>query len=95
MIEEVSIGDPVLMQQGFNAYDDCSTKSKNRAAMKIMPLSHIIQISELDDECDTAAEIYSCGRQKEPLIVDAIISTNKGNGSVVRIKYFEFRTACL
>jgi hypothetical protein len=59
MIEEVSIGDPVL----------------------------------LDDECDTAAEIYSCGRQKEPLIVDAIISTNKGNGSVVRIKYFEFRTA--
>jgi hypothetical protein len=88
MIEEVSIGDPVLMQQGFNAYDDCSTKSKNRVAMKIMPLSHMIRItfSELDDECDTAAEIYSCGRQKEPLIVDAIISTGKGNGSVVRIK---------
>jgi hypothetical protein len=36
-----------------------------------------------DDECVTAAEIYSCGRQKEPTVVDAIFSTEKGNGTVV------------
>lgn len=38
---------------------------------------------ENDDECVTAAEVYSCGRQKEPLIVDAIFNTEKGNSTIV------------
>jgi hypothetical protein len=28
MIEEASVDDPVQMQQGFNAYDECSTMSE-------------------------------------------------------------------
>lgn len=38
-----------------------------------------------DDECVTAAEIYSCGREKEPNIVDSIFNTEKGNATVVNI----------
>jgi hypothetical protein len=46
--------------------------------------SSAIQIfSGYDDECVTAGEIYSCGRQKEPTVVDAIFSTEKGNATVV------------
>jgi hypothetical protein len=29
MIEEAADADPVELQNGFNAYDDCSAKSKN------------------------------------------------------------------
>jgi hypothetical protein len=29
MIEEAADADPVELQNGFNAYDDCSVKSKN------------------------------------------------------------------
>jgi len=35
MIEDASVNDPVQLQQGFNAYDDCSTKSE------IWPCIHI------------------------------------------------------
>lgn len=38
---------------------------------------------EQEDDCDTAGEIYACGRQKEPIIVDAIISSEKGNSTIV------------
>jgi len=38
---------------------------------------------EYDDECVTASEIYSCGREKEPTIVNAIFNTEKGNATVV------------
>jgi hypothetical protein len=39
---------------------------------------------EYDDECVTASEIYSCGRDKEPGIVDVIFNTEKGNTTVVK-----------
>jgi hypothetical protein len=39
---------------------------------------------ENDDECVTAAETYSCGREKEPGIVDAIFNTEKGNATMVQ-----------
>jgi hypothetical protein len=38
---------------------------------------------EYDDECVTASEIYSCGRDREPGIVDAIFNSEKGNATVV------------
>jgi hypothetical protein len=41
-------------------------------------------ITEYDDECVTASEIYSCGREKEAGIVDVIFNAEKGNATVVR-----------
>jgi hypothetical protein len=41
---------------------------------------------EYDDECVTAAEMYSCGREKEPGLVDIMLNSEKGNATVVRIK---------
>lgn len=38
---------------------------------------------ENDDDCVTAGDIYSCGKEKEPAIVDAIFNTEKGNGTMV------------
>jgi hypothetical protein len=38
---------------------------------------------EYDDECVTAAETYSCGREKEPGIVDVIFNSEKGNATIV------------
>jgi hypothetical protein len=38
---------------------------------------------EYDDECVTASETYSCGREKEPGIVNVIFKTEKGNATVV------------
>jgi len=37
----------------------------------------------MEDECKTAAEMYACGKEKEPAIVDAIFDSAKGNGTVV------------
>jgi hypothetical protein len=39
--------------------------------------------AENDDECVTASEIYSCGREKDPGVVDAIFNAEKGNATVV------------
>jgi len=37
----------------------------------------------MEDECKTAAEIYACGKEKEPAIVNAIFGSSKGNGTIV------------
>jgi hypothetical protein len=41
---------------------------------------------EFDDECVTASEMYSCGREKEPGLVDIMFNSGKGNATVVRIR---------
>jgi len=38
---------------------------------------------ETDDDCTTASEIYSCGKEKEPAIVGAILSSAQGNSTIV------------
>jgi hypothetical protein len=43
-----------------------------------------IHLLEFADECVTAAEVYSCGKQKEPTIVNAIFTESTGNGTYVR-----------
>jgi hypothetical protein len=84
MIEEAADADPVELQNGFNAYDDCSVKSKKFIFHYLNIDEYVILISlEYDDECVTASEIYSCGRDKEPGIVDVIFNTEKGNTTVV------------
>jgi hypothetical protein len=81
MIEEAS-SNPVQLQDSFTAYDECSSISAIWFISEIV--FHMILIfSGYDDECVTAGEIYACGRQKEPTIVDAIFSTEKGNATVV------------
>jgi hypothetical protein len=42
------------------------------------------EIVESDDECVTASEMYSCGREKEPGLVDAMFNSEKGNATIVR-----------
>jgi hypothetical protein len=87
MIEDAANEDPVQLQKGFTAYDDCSTISKIYLTLlygSINTTSYIWCI-EHDDECVTAAETYSCGREKEPSIVNVIFNTEKGNATVVRI----------
>jgi hypothetical protein len=43
----------------------------------------ISYFKENDDDCVTAGEIYSCGKEKEPAIVNAIFNAEKGNTTVV------------
>jgi hypothetical protein len=38
---------------------------------------------EYDDECVTASEMYSCGREKEPGLVDIMFNSGKGNATLV------------
>jgi hypothetical protein len=87
MIEDAANDDPVQIQRGFTAYDDCSTIRKiyllESRALKIKS-TFIIMCIEYDDECVTAAETYSCGRKKEPVIVDVIFNREKGNATIVR-----------
>jgi len=48
---------------------------------------NIIIIKEMDDGCTTAAEMYACGKEKEPAIVDAILGSSKGNATVVCVTF--------
>jgi hypothetical protein len=50
---------------------------------KILSKDFIYESIEYDDECVTASEIYSCGREKEPDYVNSIFNTEKGNTTVV------------
>ena len=87
MIEDASNEDPIQLQSGFTAYDNCSSIriiSKEIAHLFINTLfSHFFV--DNDDECVTASEIYSCGREKEPSIVNVIFNSEKGNATVVCI----------
>jgi len=88
MIEDAANEDPVQIQKGFTAYDECSNISKifrNLCCVKLLIQLRNIFCIEYDDECVTAAETYSCGREKEPGIVDLIFNTEKGNATIVRI----------
>jgi hypothetical protein len=85
MIEDAANDDPVQLQTGFTAYDDCSTISEIYLSGLSKGLNICIVSIENDDECVTAAETYSCGRDKEPGILDVIFNTEKGNATVVRI----------
>jgi hypothetical protein len=84
MIEDAANDDPVQLQTGFSAYDDCSTKS-NIYFLRHNLYDDFIRfvLGENDDECVTASEIYSCGREKEPGIVGVIFNTEKGNATEV------------
>jgi len=87
MIEEAANDDPVEIQNGFNAYDECSSISRERLSLFLMDNNEMMHhCVEYDDECVTAAEMYSCGREKEPGLVDIMLNSEKGNATVVRIK---------
>jgi hypothetical protein len=83
MIEDAANEDPVQIQKGFTSYDECSNISKIFLNMLCKEL-RIKFCIEYDDECVTAAETYSCGREKEPGIVDLIFNTEKGNATIVQ-----------
>jgi hypothetical protein len=92
MIEDAADNDPVELQSGFTAYDDCSSIStiEEKIITKIVSILVILlyflfslSFVENDDECVTASEVYSCGREREPIIVNAILNSEKGNATVV------------
>jgi hypothetical protein len=84
MIEDASNDDPIELQNGFTAYSDCSSIStiKNKT-IKVVIRRTLLTFLENEDECVTASEIYSCGREKEPNLVNAILTSEKGNATVV------------
>jgi hypothetical protein len=87
MIEDAANDDPVQLQKGFTAYDYCSAISIifiRTLEVAYILLGNFIACIEYDDECVTASETYSCGRQKEPGIVDVIFNTEKGNATIER-----------
>jgi hypothetical protein len=47
---------------------------------------HLSENVEFDDECVTAAEVYACGREKEPGLVDIMFNAEKGNATIVSRK---------
>jgi hypothetical protein len=84
MIEDASNDDPVQLQSGFTAYDECSSISTQNNCKTCLKLKIFFPtFTGYDDECVTASEIYSCGREKEPSIVDVIFNSEKGNATVV------------
>jgi hypothetical protein len=40
------------------------------------------------DECDNAAAIYQCGREKQPAMVASIVTASSGNTSQVILPIF-------
>jgi hypothetical protein len=90
IIEEALTSDPVeRLQDGFNAYDECSQISK-KLGISIALQKYNFVIGR-DDECVTAGDIYSCGRQKEPMLVDAIFNVEQGNNTFVGLNsIFEY-----
>jgi hypothetical protein len=42
-----------------------------------------MQILGNEDDCVTAGDIYSCGKEKEPAIVKTIFNAEKGNVTLV------------
>ena len=81
MIEEAANDDPVELQNGFTAYDGYSGKSK--WCYIFFELKFCNFHVEYDDECVTASEMYSCGREKEPGLVDIMFNAGKGNATLV------------
>ena len=92
MIEDAANDDPVQLQNGFTAYDDCSTISKTKPSnsQSNFIIGECYLLIEYDDDCVTASETYSCGREKEPGIVDVIFNTEKGNSTFVRLAFVFF-----
>jgi hypothetical protein len=85
MIEDASNEDPIQLQSGFTAYDDCSSIRINYEGKYGPSFNEFIfsLFVDNDDECVTASEIYSCGREKEPSIVNVIFNSEKGNATLV------------
>jgi len=85
MIEDAALNDEVKLQTGFEAYDECSSKSISN---KFYLINFKCNLNiESDDGCVTASEIYVCSKEKKPDIVDVFFNANKGNATVV---IFEF-----
>jgi hypothetical protein len=52
----------------------------NHNVTKLYPCA----FAEFDDECVTASEMYACGREREPGLVDFMFNSKKVVTSVVR-----------
>jgi hypothetical protein len=91
MIEEIAAEDDAKLQNGFQAYDSCGKKSMLDSftfAIFIWKLTQIYYtVVENADECETAAEVYQCGRDNAPAITAAIYTTSSGNSTIVKISY--------
>jgi hypothetical protein len=100
IIEEIHGEDDAMMQNSFQAYDDCSGKSIlifNPAMKPYFCIAYCLFCkSGNPDECQLAAEIYQCGRDVAPTITTEIFTRSKGNATVVSfiiIKYLICVTA--
>ena len=58
-------------------------KVKKIISLLFWQIANVRELVESDDECVTASEIYSCGREKEPGLVDAMFNSEKGNATLV------------
>jgi len=54
-----------------------------RANFKCMQLTQNSNTGR-EDECETAAEIYQCGREKSPLVTGKMYNQSLGNATLVR-----------
>jgi hypothetical protein len=80
MIEEISNTD-VELDSSFNAYSTCSGKSMHYLwkVHKIKPIKFALVDA---DECQTAADIYQCGRQEAPDVTSAIFAKEAERATV-------------
>jgi hypothetical protein len=80
LIEDFALNDAEL-QGNYDVYDACSGKSK--ACSVLLTLSNVEILKEYDDECTTAAEMYSCGRKGSPVTMTNLVNSLKGDATIV------------
>jgi len=86
MIEEISKEDDSKLQDGFQDHDTCSGKSYFSFKKSTIFVTNCFKGGA--NECETAAEIYQCGREAAPAITDAIYTQSMGSFVVVGCTFF-------
>jgi hypothetical protein len=73
-------GDPLELQNGATALDECGNLSKIKYFPSKYP--HCL-ILEGMDECDTAAVMFDCGKNKAPAMITNMIMAAELNSTAV------------
>jgi hypothetical protein len=92
-IEDICAEDEAKMQQSFNDFDKCSAISIVDRSIIFHHIRKLLfaktnvffclNFTEKEDECETASEIYQCGRDANLPIMNQIYTAEKGNATVV------------
>jgi hypothetical protein len=83
LIELATQEEPARMDRGFTAYSECSNIGTYSNNTRIKFYFHKFYTTASDDECATAGDIYKCGIDKVPDVVEDMVDIAKGGPEIV------------